>query len=167
MSSQPARPLVDLVDQYAAEDLAIDLEIAAAEPERWGHRGVVWSAKRAGQLRDFSGLRWNTITPTDLDGFLDFGNQLFVFIELKLTGKPLPWGQRLALERLCDATHLERARDSLAIVAEHNTPAGDVIDVANAKVIERRYRFEWKAPTAPTTVRQQIDKFKSWKARQQ
>jgi hypothetical protein len=167
MSSLPARDLVELLARYDADDLALDQEIAQRAPDREGMRGIVWAEKRAGQLRDFSGLRWNTITPTDVDGFLDFGNQLFVFIELKLAGKQLPWGQELALTRLCDATHLERVRDSLAIIAEHSTPTSQVIDVAEAMVTRARYRFAWKTPSEPTTVRQAIDKFKSWKAKQQ
>ena len=55
------------------------------------------------QIKDFSGLRFGKISPTDIDGFLDFGNSLFIFVEMKHGDTRIPYGQKLALTRLCDA----------------------------------------------------------------
>ena len=44
-------------------------------------RGVIRNRQFAQQLRDFSGLRFGKITPTDIDGFMDFGDRLFVVLE--------------------------------------------------------------------------------------
>lgn len=68
-------------------------------------RGVIRNREYAKQLKDFSGLRYGKITPTDIDGFLDFGDQLFVVVEGKHAGSAIQTGQRLALERLVDACH--------------------------------------------------------------
>ena len=62
--------------------------------------GIFRNREYAKQLKSFSGLRFGKITPTDIDGFLDFGNNVYVFIETKHGDAPLPYGQKLALERL-------------------------------------------------------------------
>lgn len=105
-------------------------------------------------VNDFSGLRWDAITPTDLDGLIDFGNQLFVFIELKFKGAPLPNGQRLALERVVDA--IERV-PTIAIVAYHETPAGMDIDAARAVVTAYRWRRRWHLPRRAIFLKDAID----------
>jgi hypothetical protein len=75
-------------------------------------------------------------------------------------------GQRKALERLCDASQAA-SRHSMLIHAEHDTPIPLAIDVAEARVVKRRYQKKWVTPTRAMSVRQLVDKFKSWKARQQ
>lgn len=119
-------------------------------------RGKVYHRKLAGQLRDFSGLRYGKITPTDIDGFIDFGNQLFVFMEAKVTGMDLPYGQRLALERLVDASTTEDQR-AIGIVCEHENRDGD-IDFANCIVTELRWNRKWRKPGTLLTVRDAIDR---------
>ena len=46
-------------------------------------RGKIRDATLIDRLRDFSGLRYGRITPTDIDAFMEFGNKAFVFIEAK------------------------------------------------------------------------------------
>ena len=45
-------------------------------------RGVIHNRERGAQIRDYSGLRFGNITPTDIDGFMDFGGRVFVVFEL-------------------------------------------------------------------------------------
>jgi hypothetical protein len=119
-------------------------------------RGKIRNRTYAQQIRDFSGLRYGKITPTDIDAFLDFGNRIFVFIESKHGTAPLPYGQRLALERLCDAcqsAHIE----SLLLIASHNT--SDDINVSDLLVKQYRYKQKWSKPIAAISVRTAIDKF--------
>jgi hypothetical protein len=104
-------------------------------------RGEIYAPELAGQLRDFRGLRWGNITPTDIDAFLDFGNHLFIIIEAKFAGTELPLGQRLAIERLCDAAN--KSVHCLALIVSHESPAGEAIDFATARAIEYRYRGAW------------------------
>lgn len=104
-------------------------------------RGKIRNREFATQIRDFSGLRYGKITPTDIDGFLDFGNKLFVFIESKYGTGRLPYGQRLALERLCDACHCPPLRVSILLIGRHLEK--DNVDYANMRVVEYRWRKKW------------------------
>jgi len=113
------------------------------------------------QLVDFGGLRWGKIMPTDLDAYIDFGGRLFVFIEAKYGGAPMSYGQRLALERLCDACHSPSSgRSAVAFICSHQS-AGD-IDLAKAVVTQYRWEGKWKKPrTIGGTLVDGIDAFKS------
>lgn len=95
------------------------------------------------------------ITPTDIDGVLDFGGKLFVFIEAKLTGAALPRGQELALERLTDA-YEETGRNAACIVCEHANRVGE-INLAQCTVIRYRWHGAWRFPAGIVTTRQAID----------
>jgi glycerophosphoryl diester phosphodiesterase len=122
-------------------------------------RGKIRNREFAKQLRNFSGLRFGKITPTDIDGFIDFGGRIFIFIESKHGTAKLPYGQRLALERLCDASQ-KAGIDSIVIIGSHETQ--DDIDMANIPVIELRWMGKWRIPKKKTTVRQKIDNFLKW-----
>lgn len=122
-------------------------------------RGIITSPNRARQIRDFSGLLFGTITPTDIDGLIEYHGKAYIIIETKLSGAQRRDGQRLALERLTD--DLQRAhRPSLCIIAVHNTEdASQSIDVANAITIEYRYKKRWHRPKKMYTVRETIETF--------
>jgi len=81
-------------------------------------RGVINNRARAQQIINYSGLRYDTITPTDIDGFIDFGNKVFVIMEFKHSDAPLPYGQRLALKRLCDS--IKRPIEAWLLICRHN-----------------------------------------------
>jgi len=119
-------------------------------------RGVIRNRDWATQVRDFSGLRYGTITPTDIDGLIEYKDIAFIVIETKHEGCEMPFGQRLALQRLCDACQ-KAGKETLLIVASHNTE-GD-IDFANTKVVETRYLFRWKEQNNGMTTKEAIDIF--------
>jgi len=121
-------------------------------------RGVIKYRDRQKQIFDFSGMRWKNITPTDLDVLIDFGDKFFVIAELKVKGVDLPFGQNLAIERLCDNLNAS-GKISLAIVSEHETKSDE--DVNYAETIVKKYRFEgkWCTPEKVYTVRKLIDEF--------
>ena len=125
-------------------------------------RGKIRNREVAKQLRDYSGLRFNKITPTDIDGFLDFGDKLFIFIETKYGDTKLSYGQGLALIRLCDACANEK-RESILILARHTTIKENDVDVSKAIVTVIRHKKQWKKQTEINTVRQMIDKIIEWK----
>lgn len=81
---------------------------------------------------------------TDIDFFIDFGNRLFVMGETKFDGAPVPRGQELALERLCDACHNPPDRYSVAFVTKHNSE-GD-IDLPTTLVTKYRWNGKWRYP---------------------
>lgn len=106
-------------------------------------RGVIRNRQFAQQLRDFSGLRFGNITPTDIDGFMDFGDRLFVVLEGKHFGSQLQPGQRLALERLVDACHCPPRRVAVALILDHvETPDQDV-DFGACMVRAMRWKGRW------------------------
>lgn len=122
-------------------------------------RGVIQNRARKQQIADMSGLRFQKITPTDLDGFLDFDNRLFVFIEGKFIATPVMFGQQLAIDRLCDACHSAPRRYAFAIIADHHHPANEDIDFAHMTVRSIRQNGKWAAPMQKgLTVRAAIDR---------
>lgn len=120
-------------------------------------RGIIRNRQFAAQLRLFEGLRWGNITPTDVDGLIDFGGEAFVFIETKHEGASLPLGQRLALEHLTDLIN-GTGTPCVTLVATHVSDAD--IMVADCPVAEYRFRGQWNIPPHPMTVREAIDGFR-------
>jgi hypothetical protein len=127
-------------------------------PER--KRGAIYNEELARQINDFTELLYGRrgmerkITPMDIDGFIDFGKQLFVYLEGKLTTKVLDGGQRVAFERMVD--QVKSPTRSIGIVYVHLNREGDV-DVANSVVREYRWNGAWHQPQDAITVRQAID----------
>ena len=122
-------------------------------------RGKIRHRDWARRLRDFSGLRFGMITPTDIDGFIDYRNEIFFLIEVKKECAEMPRGQELALERLCDATIRGGVR-SFVLVASYR-PGPDIdedIDVANARLMRVRMDCTWKDVDNGITVRRFIDR---------
>jgi hypothetical protein len=121
-------------------------------------RGVVKDRHRAEQGRDFSDLRFGTITPTDIDAAIDFGDRVFVWMEAKYGGARVVGGQRLHLERVCDAVS-ETGRHALVLTLGHHTPPEDQIDFGECYVTEYRYKRRWGFPPNSMTPRMAIQRF--------
>ena len=115
------------------------------------NRGLINNRARAKQLRDYSGLRFGNITPTDLDGVIEYHNKAYLILELKYEDPELYLGQRLALERITD--DLEYRKPTLCIIASHyqHNPSKD-IDAANASVTEYRLKGEWIKISQDSTI---------------
>lgn len=56
----------------------------------------------------YQGLVFDGASPTDIDGFLELDDRLFVFFEAKHVAGAMKSGQRVALERLCNACRSEK-----------------------------------------------------------
>ena len=74
------------------------------------------------------------ILPTDVDGLIDFGDRLFIHLELKYRDKDMDMGQRVALKRSAKA-HYAGGRPSYVIVARHDLPSDTPIPVATCRAI--------------------------------
>ena len=109
------------------------------------------------QLKDFSGLAWGKIYPTDIDGILEFSNKLFVIIECKYGGAPVPRGQLLALERLCDRLTQPDCH-SVLIITKHESK-GD-IDMGKTIVTGYRENANWFTDVPEITLREMIEIFR-------
>lgn len=98
------------------------------------NRGVIQNRERSKQVIDYSGIRYGNITPTDIDGFIEYHDKVYIFYEFKRKGYDMPHGQKLAFMRLVDALFCEK-KFALLIRCEHDTfNPNDDIDAANAIV---------------------------------
>lgn len=126
-------------------------------------QGVIVHRDLASKLRDFSGLCFGKISPTDIDAFLEFGDKAYVFIEAKYKNAQLPYGQKLALERLVDC--VGATRKALLIVCSHKSGPDEDIDIGACEVKAYRSRGQWRIPPNGNTVRKMIDEFMKFVAR--
>lgn len=112
-------------------------------------RGVYEHPNRGKQLLRFDGMRFlDSITPTDIDALIEVRNQIVVFFEAKLKDKEVPFGQKLALERL--VRNAGRAgKHAIAIIGEHNVtdPSEDVFlkDLLVREVFTTE-QMQWRPP---------------------
>jgi len=95
------------------------------------------------QRADFSGLRFGTIRPTDIDGSIEFEGRCCIFMETKHGGKDLPTGQRLWLERNCD-----RWGDGGLVLVVHNANGSNAptYPIGELPVVEYRFQGKWLTP---------------------
>lgn len=107
-----------------------------------GERGVIRNLTHFRQQGLFVDMRWDKITPTDVDLFIDFQDKLFVFAEAK-HGSALPdVGQRLALERLCGASHNPPRRSAVGFIVSHEE-SGPTYLMRTALVTWVRWEGKW------------------------
>jgi hypothetical protein len=84
-------------------------------------RGIITNPDRKRQLNDFSQMNIGingTITPTDLDGFIEYENKAYLFYEIKYGNATMSRGQEIALKRM--AYDLSFRKDVMVMVLEHN-----------------------------------------------
>ena len=121
--------------------------------------GLINHGSRARQLNSFTGLKFGSITPTDLDGLIDYHNERFAFLELKLRDGPLSEAQATAIIRVVDAIEAAKKRAAF-FVAEHceDDPTVDV--PADRCLIRSIYsRQQWWQPEIEMTLRAGLDRF--------
>lgn len=71
------------------------------------------------QVIDFTGVQNGNMHPSDIDAVLEFDDQILILIEVKFKGSPIPTGQRLLLERICDSWH-DSVKKGIVLKVEHN-----------------------------------------------
>lgn len=122
-------------------------------------RGKIHNRERAQQQRDYSSIRFGNITPTDIDGLIEYKDKAYVIIELKWSDTPLSYGQRLALERLTDDL-ARTGKPILCIISSHYVDDSD-FDINVSETIVREYRLKkaWHIPSHNFTTEAMIDKF--------
>jgi hypothetical protein len=120
-------------------------------------RGVIHNRERAQQIKDFHGLRFGKITPTDIDAFIEWKDKLYIIVECKLIGYDMPFGQRLALERMCDS--LAKDKPSILFMPHHNCPKEEDIDFSTLPVKDYYFVGKWKVFEFEVTLRKAMEKF--------
>jgi beta-xylosidase len=124
-------------------------------------RGEIEHPERAQQINEFKELRYGSITPTDIDGLIEYKDSAYVFIEVKYNGKELPFGQRLAITRLVNDTSCA-GKESIALIVNHTVgDASQRVQVADCEVRELYYSAEkqWRKPIKKMTAGAVITKF--------
>lgn len=122
-------------------------------------RGIIQNVARAQQINDFSGLCIGKITPTDIDGVIEYQDKAYVFIEMKYQNKELPFGQKLALERLVNDT-AKAGKTSIVLVIEHEVHnTSEIIDVGNCYVRNYFFNDSWNTPNEKITAGNAVKAF--------
>lgn len=121
-------------------------------------RGKIRNYARARQQRDYSGLRYGNITPSDIDGHIEYHDICHIFIEIKSPDVEMPYGQKLEHERLND--DLSQVKPTLTILVENNesNPMKDIC-VATCPVVSIYRNKQWRVAKKPLTVKEVIDSF--------
>ena len=123
------------------------------------NRGVIIYRERAKQLRDFSGIRYENITPTDLDFAIEYHDGKRILGELKYGDTVIPKGQRWLMERFVN-DFVKAGKRSIAFVGKHfvSDCSQDII-VAEAIVDEVYYNGCWTKSESNCTVKALCDWF--------
>lgn len=117
---------------------------------------------RAKQLIDFQGLDIDGyIYPTDIDGLIEYKDSEYIIFEVKYGDAEVPFGQKLALQRMVD-DFTKVGKQAVVLICEHEVRDTDrPVIAAWCKVREIYYGKErqWKAPDNEITVREAVDNF--------
>lgn len=128
-------------------------------------KSKILNPKRMKQLIDFKGLELdNGIYPTDIDGLIEYHNSEYILLEVKHRDAKVPYGQRLAIQRMVD-DFTKAGKKAVAIVCDHRVDDTDKpVVAAFCKVRELYYGGEhkWRPPDSPMNVRQAIDRFRCY-----
>ena len=106
------------------------------------NRGVIQYREWSKQIIDFSGLRYGNITPTDIDGYIDFHNQLTILMEFKYGNAKLPYGQKLAYQRMIDDIE-KSGKPAYLLVCSHNIELAKDVPAAYTYVKGIYHKKKW------------------------
>lgn len=124
-------------------------------------RGKIIYPDRKQQINDFSDLIYGKITPTDIDGVIEYKDKAYIFFEIKYMDTKLPFGQKLAIGRLVNDTN-NNGKKSIAIVAQHNifnTKKSIQVAICEVREIYLSDERKWRKPKRNINVKQCIDGF--------
>lgn len=106
-------------------------------------RGEIRNEKFASILKNFSGLRRHrNITPTDIDGIIEYNGSAFVILEGKFGQAQMPYGQQRCFEAICAAI-TQGGKHACCIVFSHQAKPGDQIDVSACSVSKFYFNGKW------------------------
>jgi len=121
--------------------------------EQFSQRGNIKNKGRAQQINSFSGLiRRRNISPTDIDGLIDYNGKAFIILEGKYGDAELPKGQRMALENLANAM-LDGSKKVVVIIFRHNIHnVNEEINVSTQPVTEIYFKRKWFPISSKSTL---------------
>lgn len=117
------------------------------------------------QLIDFKGLSVDgNIYPTDIDGLIEYKDAEYIIFEVKYGDAEVPFGQRLALQRMVD-DFTKAGKQAVVFICEHTVrDANKPVVAAWCKVREIYYGKgkEWRTPGSEISVRAAVDSFQKF-----
>ena len=122
------------------------------------NRGQIQFRERSRQVIDFSGLQYGNITPTDIDGLIEYKNKAYVIIEMKYGKAEMPKGQKLCIERMIN-DFTSKGKLATAFLCEHNieNPEDDIV-ASKAIVRSCYYNGHWR-DDGKRTLKSRLDLF--------
>ncbi len=124
-------------------------------------RGKIRHVERAQQINDFGGLRYGTITPTDIDGIIEMHDRGYIIHEVKYRDADVPRGQKLCLQRMVD-DFKKAGKKAIAIIVEHYVDdTSEAVDNADCDVREIYMSSVtgWRPPKRPYKLKELTDAF--------
>ena len=122
------------------------------------NRGKIQFRERKKQIIDFSGLKYDNITPSDIDGYIEYRNIASILYEFKYKNAELSDGQLKSLIRNTDKV-AKCGCDAVLFICRHEVddPNEDV-DAASTPVDEYYYNKTWY-PANGRTAKEMTDAF--------
>ena len=125
------------------------------------NRGIIQYKDRLRQIIDFSKIRFGNITPTDIDGLIEYRNKAYILYEFKLNGTDIPRGQSLALERMVD-DFIKAGKEAVLFLCYHDVENAEEDIIAGNSIVAKFYwHGAWHEARA-ITVKEYSEKFIQW-----
>ena len=126
-------------------------------------------SKRNSQIIDFVGLERDKIRkgiiPTDIDGFIDYGGNAFIYFDAKFGDADVPVGQRKAYENIVKS-HRKAGNKATAFIFRHNIPCEESVIAKDGIVDEVYTENGWTRFESEITVKDLIQKIEdTWKSK--
>ena len=129
-----------------------------------GRKPLIHNPYRASQVLDYAGMLTAPLSPTDIDGLIEWQNRAYIIIEVKHAHAPMKKGQRLALERMVKDFH-KAGKSAVAIVVEHYVKdTQKSVFVASKKVRSVYFGEEqkWRSPQNQVTAGEFVRGYIKW-----
>lgn len=125
-------------------------------------RGKILYGDRFKQPLIFEGMQIGKLYPTDIDAAFEYHNRLFVFFEVKMYGKEVPYGQRVALCRLCNAL-AETDKDAFWLLCYHDiADTSQAVDLSKTRVARIYYQGKEHILEPPRNAKEVFTKMLNW-----
>lgn len=129
-------------------------------------RGKIKYLDRYKQLISYEGLeRHRKITPTDIDGFIDYNGNAFFYIEGKEESRykrgGLDTGQKRAIQNLIKSNTMA-GHAAAAVIFTHTCSVNEIINAKDMKIVEAYFDRKWHKLNGSCTLSDAIDRFEKY-----
>ena len=117
---------------------------------------------RASQIIDFTGITYGKISPTDIDGLIEYHDKAVILFEMKYENAVMPWGQQTALERICDDIR-HAGKESVVFICSHSVwNYHEDVKAAETIVKAVYWHGKWRGITEGKTLNEWVTKYLKW-----